>query len=175
MFHRQKFRNPVPVIRNPPRGIQNPRLSWIPLHCRRRFFKKLVLYRPYRRFPAAPLQLILYSSEQALWGALAAGGKKKEKSDSSVHGEPQGRWNSNSRDVVAITSSPSFSRPAARAPRRAYSQAINFAPHNRIPRLQERLGLNCSPRSQQIFGFSGAVSSHTHASLRSWRYCVVVE
>ena len=38
-----------------------------------RFFKKLVLYRPYRRFPAAPVQLILYSSEQALWGALAAG------------------------------------------------------------------------------------------------------
>ena len=34
MFHQQKFRNPVPVIRNPPRGIQNPRLSWIPLHCR---------------------------------------------------------------------------------------------------------------------------------------------
>ena len=45
------------------------------------------------------------------------------KSDSSVDGEPQGnwRWNSNSRDVVA--SSPSFSRPAARAPRRACSQA----------------------------------------------------
>ena len=34
MLHQQKFRNPVPVIRNPPRGIQNPRLSWIPLHCR---------------------------------------------------------------------------------------------------------------------------------------------
>ena len=43
------------------------------------------------------------------------------KSDSSFNGEPQGnwRWNSNSRDVVA--SSPSFSRPAARAPRRACS------------------------------------------------------
>ena len=24
--------NPVPGIRNPRRGIQNPRLSWIPLH-----------------------------------------------------------------------------------------------------------------------------------------------
>ena len=38
--------------------------------------------------------------------------------------EPQGnwRWNSNSRDVVA--SSPFFSRPAARTPRRACSQAI---------------------------------------------------
>ena len=46
------------------------------------------------------------------------------KSDSSVDGEPQGhwRWNSNSRDAVA--SSPSFSRPAARAPRRACSQVI---------------------------------------------------
>ena len=45
------------------------------------------------------------------------------KSDSSVDGEPQGnwRWNSNSGDVVA--SSPSFSRPAARASRRACSQA----------------------------------------------------
>ena len=32
------------------------------------------------------------------------------------------KWNSNSRDVVA--SSPSFSRPAARAPRRTYSQVI---------------------------------------------------
>ena len=43
------------------------------------------------------------------------------KSDSSVNGEPQGnwRWNSNSRDIV--TSSPSFSRRTARAPRRACS------------------------------------------------------
>ena len=41
------------------------------------------------------------------------------KSDSSVDGEPQRnwRWNLNSRDVVV--SSPSFSRPAASAPRRA--------------------------------------------------------
>ena len=45
------------------------------------------------------------------------------KSHSSVDGEPQGncRRNSNSRDVIA--SSPSLSRPAARAPRRACSQA----------------------------------------------------
>ena len=44
-------------------------------------------------------------------------------SDSSVDGELQGnwRWNSNPRDVVA--SSPSFSRPATGAPRRACSQA----------------------------------------------------
>ena len=44
------------------------------------------------------------------------------KSDSSVDGEPQGNWrrNSNSGDVVA--SSPTFSRPAARAPWRACSQ-----------------------------------------------------
>ena len=43
------------------------------------------------------------------------------KSDSSINGEPQGnwRWNSNSRGVV--TSSRSFSRPAARAPRSACS------------------------------------------------------
>ena len=48
------------------------------------------------------------------------------KSDSSVDGEPQGNWgqNSNFREVVA--SSPSFSRPAARAPRRACSQALNI-------------------------------------------------
>ena len=45
------------------------------------------------------------------------------KSDSSVDGKPQGNWrrNSNYRDVVAST--PSFSRFAARAPRRACSQA----------------------------------------------------
>ena len=45
------------------------------------------------------------------------------KSDSSVNGQPQGNWrrNSNSRDVVA--SSPSFSRPAVRAPQRAFMQA----------------------------------------------------
>ena len=45
------------------------------------------------------------------------------KSDTSVDGEPQGnwRWNSNSRDVVA--SSPSFSRPTLRVPRRVHSQA----------------------------------------------------
>ena len=43
-----------------------------------------------------------------------------QKSDSSVEGEPQGTGGgiqTSSRDVVA--SSPSFSRPAARAPRRA--------------------------------------------------------
>ena len=47
-----------------------------------------------------------------------------QKSDNSVDGEPQGSWrlNWNSKDVV--TSSPSFSLPAARAPRRACSQAI---------------------------------------------------
>ena len=47
-----------------------------------------------------------------------------QKSDSLVDGEPQAnwRWNSNSSEVVA--SSPSFSRPAARAPQRACSQAI---------------------------------------------------
>ena len=44
------------------------------------------------------------------------------KFDSSVDGEKGNwRWNSNSRDLVA--SSPSFSCPAARAPRRAYLQA----------------------------------------------------
>ena len=40
------------------------------------------------------------------------------------------KWNSNSRDVVA--SSPSFSRTAARAPRRTYSQAIK-AHHFSVP------------------------------------------
>ena len=46
------------------------------------------------------------------------------KSDSSVDGEPQGswRWKSNSRDVIVI--SPWFSRPAARAPRKACSRAM---------------------------------------------------
>ena len=46
------------------------------------------------------------------------------KSDNSVDGESQENWrrNSNSRDVVANSSS--FSRPAARAPRRACSQAM---------------------------------------------------
>ena len=46
------------------------------------------------------------------------------KSDSFVDGESQGNWrrNSNSRDVVANSSY--FSRPAARAPRRACSQAM---------------------------------------------------
>ena len=46
------------------------------------------------------------------------------KSDSSVDGEPQGnwRWNSTSGDVL-VSNSPSFSRPAAGAPRRACLQA----------------------------------------------------
>lgn len=45
------------------------------------------------------------------------------KSDRPVDGKPQGnwKWDSNFRDVVA--SLPSFSRPDARAPRRACSQA----------------------------------------------------
>ena len=32
-------RNPVPGIQNLPRGIQNPRLSWIPLHWTKVSFK----------------------------------------------------------------------------------------------------------------------------------------
>ena len=46
-----------------------------------------------------------------------------QKSNSLVDREPQGNWrqNLNFRDVVA--SSPSFSHPAARVPRRACSQA----------------------------------------------------
>ena len=53
------------------------------------------------------------------------------KSESTVDWEPQGNWrrNSNSRDVV--TSSPSFSRPAARAPWRAFSQANLYKQTNK--------------------------------------------
>ena len=47
-----------------------------------------------------------------------------QKSDSSVEGEPQGNWNSNSID--AVSSSPSFSRPAERVARRACSQATSL-------------------------------------------------
>ena len=52
------------------------------------------------------------------------------KSDRSVDEEPQGkwRWNSNSRDAVA--SSPSFSNPAARAPRRASTRATESTAWN---------------------------------------------
>ena len=32
LFHRQRKRDPVPGTLNPWLGIQNPRLSWIPLH-----------------------------------------------------------------------------------------------------------------------------------------------
>ena len=55
------------------------------------------------------------------------------KSDSSVYGEAQGncKWNSNSRYIVA--SSPSFSRPAARAPRKTCSQALVTQASNLIP------------------------------------------
>lgn len=31
-FHWQRIRSPVPSIRNPWRGVQNPRLPWIPSH-----------------------------------------------------------------------------------------------------------------------------------------------
>ena len=68
------------------------------------------------------------------------------KSDSSVDGEPQGnfRWNSNFRDVVA--SSPSFSRPATRAPRRACSQANSdtFSEIHQNASLNSLLLLNCN-------------------------------
>ena len=55
--------------------------------------------------------------------ALVSASRWLAESDSSVDGELQGnwRWNSNSREVVA--SSPSFSRPVARAPRTACSLA----------------------------------------------------
>ena len=44
------------------------------------------------------------------------------KSDSSVDGEPQVNWRRNALSGDVVASSPSFSCPAARAPRRAYSQ-----------------------------------------------------
>ena len=44
------------------------------------------------------------------------------KSDSSVDGEPQVNWRQNALSGDVVASSPSFSCPAARAPRRAYSQ-----------------------------------------------------
>ena len=55
--------------------------------------------------------------------ALLSASYDWRKSDSSLDGKQQGNWewNSNSRDAVA--SSPSFSCPTARAPRRASSQA----------------------------------------------------
>ena len=65
-----------------------------------------------------------------------------QKSDSSVDWEPQvnWRWNLICRDVVL--SSPSFSRPAARAPRRAWSQAKPwFRPSSLGPQLSTRHGL----------------------------------
>ena len=45
------------------------------------------------------------------------------KSDSSVDGEPQVNWRQNSPSGDVVASSPSFSCPAARAPRIACSQA----------------------------------------------------
>ena len=44
------------------------------------------------------------------------------KSDSSVDGETQVNWRRNAPSGDVVASSPSFSCPAARAPRRAYSQ-----------------------------------------------------
>ena len=44
------------------------------------------------------------------------------KSDSSVDGEPQVNWRRNAPSGDVVASSPSFSCPASRAPRRAYSQ-----------------------------------------------------
>ena len=57
------------------------------------------------------------------------------KSDSSVNRKPQGNWRwkySNSRDIVA-SSRTSFSRPAARAPWKAYSEPseiVSISQHN---------------------------------------------
>ena len=45
------------------------------------------------------------------------------RSDSSVDGKLQGNWRQNSIPKDVVASSPSFSHPTARAPRRACSQA----------------------------------------------------
>ena len=67
------------------------------------------------------------------------------RADWRVDREPQGnwRWNSNSRDRETVASSPSFSRPAARAPRRVCSQAIFFLCQKKIPNDQK---VRLSPR-----------------------------
>ena len=67
------------------------------------------------------------------------------KSDSSVDGEPQGNWRQNSNSREAVASSPSFYRPAARAPRRACSQVRPVRTYHRPPSLQVRQTLQQDP------------------------------
>ena len=70
------------------------------------------------------------------------------KSDNSVDGESQGkgRWNSNSRDIVA--SSPSFSYPAARVPQRACPQVRHI-------QVQLYWHGSCQPEYQVFLGRKG--------------------
>ena len=104
MFQQQKFRNPVPVIRNPPRGIQNPRLSWIPLHWRGTILQEACTVQTVQEIssPSTAVNSVLQRASSLGRSGGGAGNWDWDKSDSSVHGEPQGRWSSNSRDVVAI-------------------------------------------------------------------------
>ena len=101
------------------------------------FFKKLVLYRPYKRFPAAPLQLILYSSDQALWGALAAGREKEgqiwQLSPWGATGEVEFQFQRRSciqpaKTSVSPRSSPGETSPATKSEeKRMFLQAIKVA------------------------------------------------
>ena len=55
--------------------------------------------------------------------ALVSASRWLAENRSSVYGGSQGNWRWNSNSIDVILSSPSFSLPAARAPRRACSQA----------------------------------------------------
>ena len=93
------------------------------------------------------------------------------KSGSSVDGEPQMnlRWNSNSRDVVAC--SPSFSRPAARAPRRACSQAIRPSVPSKAWRDSGRASFSQSyARRQMLAGWPRHYQKQNPASSRWWTW-----
>ena len=97
------------------------------------------------------------------------------KSDISVDGEPQGNWRRNSNSGDEVASSSSFSRLAARAPRRTCSQATSvyiyaiFSSRDHIYKVQ----FSKPPKNIHTFFSADQLSfisnAYRHDSERPWR------
>ena len=105
--------NPVPVIRNPRRGIQNPRLSWIPLYGSITRLGKIEIHnktsctKGHRVFEAHhhPIPTIFFCSFIYLFFFFKEKSKKKKK-----YNNDDDDGNDNANDTLTVDTKPSFLR-----------------------------------------------------------------
>ena len=105
--------NPVPVIRNPRRGIQNPRLSWIPLYGSITRLGKIEIHnktsctKGHRVFEATIIPFRLFFLFVYLFIYLFFKEKRKKK---KKYNNDDDDGNDNANDTLTVDTKPSFLR-----------------------------------------------------------------